>query len=63
MCFLFQRLISRAKFTDEDRLKCLSLIVGVLIKNIDIVEKKMRDDPRMRDSQSATQNWVCVSFF
>ncbi len=34
--------------------------MGVLIKNIDIVEKKMRDDPRMRDSQSATQNWVCV---
>mmetsp|Transcript_20990 Transcript_20990/g.29449 ORF Transcript_20990/g.29449 Transcript_20990/m.29449 type:complete len:525 (-) Transcript_20990:103-1677(-) len=48
---------SRAKFTEEDRLKCLSLIVGVLIKNIDMVEKKMKDDPRMRDTHTTSQNW------
>lgn len=48
----------RRKFTEEDKLKCLSLIVGQLSRNLDRVEKKLNEDPRMRDSEAQAQNQV-----
>ncbi len=48
----------RRKFTEEDKLKCLSLIVGQLGRNLDRVEKKLHEDPRMKDGEAQVQNLV-----
>jgi len=46
----------RPKFTDEDRFKCLSLLVGQLKRNMNNVEKFIDADPRMKDPEKAVEN-------
>ncbi|PRP88422.1 RasGTPase-activating protein [Planoprotostelium fungivorum] len=40
----------RQPFTENDRLKCLALITGILLKNLNNFEEKLMEDPRMKDS-------------
>jgi len=42
----------RPKFTDEDKYKSLSLLVGQITRNFDLLEKAMEQDPRMKDRES-----------
>jgi hypothetical protein len=49
----------RAIFSENDRIKCLALIVGILIKNLKNFEQKLMDDARMKE-QSTIQT-VMVS--
>jgi len=46
----------RPKLTQEDKIKCLSLIVGQLERNIDLVEKRFADDPRISASDTLEEN-------
>lgn len=42
----------RARFTEEDKMKAMSLILGQLNKNFDAFTKALPDDPRMKDPEA-----------
>jgi len=46
----------RPKFTEEDRYKSLSLIVGQLSKHLKPIEDLIDSDPRLKDAESIEQN-------
>jgi len=42
----------RPVFSENDRIKCLSLIVGILIKNLKDFEQKLGEDARMKEPKT-----------
>lgn len=53
----------RAVFSENDRLKCLALIVGIMIKSMKNFEQKLLEDARMKDQLTIQTVMVSVIIY